>query len=75
MIRHISLEWSLLGLVAFVFLCQCMAFSFDGVNDRPIIKEQNEGAECRMRMSFIQHMNETYVAYSSKDEVEIKEVY
>ena len=28
-----------------------------------------------MRMSFIQHMNETYVAYSSKDEVEIKEVY
>ena len=59
-IKHISLEWSLLGLVAFVFLCQCMAFSFDGVIDRPIIKEQNE---------------ETYVAYSSKDEVEIKEVY
>ena len=59
-IRHISLEWSLLGLVAFVFLCQCMAFSFDGVIDRPIIKEQNE---------------ETYVAYSSKDEVAIKELY
>ena len=76
-IRHISLEWSLLGLVAFVILCQCMAFSFDGVIDNkgPIIKEQNEGAECRTRMSFIQHMNETYVAYSSKDEVEIKEVY
>ena len=74
-IRHISLEWSLLGLVAFVVLCQCMTFSFDGVIDRPMIKEKNEGAEHRMRMSFIQHMNETYVAYSSKDEVEIKEVY